>query len=1219
MHASSLGQPGLPDPYVRTEATSAASITTPFASPGRSLLTVAVRIGAGFAAALAMLALLSFSVKSRLAAGAEERQWVQHSLEVLRVNEQVFRTLLQAESAGRGFQLTQAPIFRQLHESAVIDLERSMTELRALTLDNPRQRQFVTTLVPVARQRVDATRMLFDPSNRQVQETIYSGTALMDRARQLTRAINQEDSRLLKERRERARTAEAITRQLVAYGAWFAVFATAFIGWLVTRSILRPVQALALGAERVGKGEYFQTVSINRQDELGRLATAFNEMAARIAAREQALSEQHWMNASMGRLSRLMEGARDPAVLSSKILAECADLLGVQQSLVYVPDAAAPDYLQLQASYASEQPPQRIVVGQGLIGQCYRAANGVVLDKVPDDYLRVSSGLGYAKPAQVVIMPAIFEGQVKAILELASLTAFSSTKLTLLRRFCDSFATVLHALDASKRTEQLLTEATEMSTRLREQQAELQQSNGELEHVNEELQQSNVEMEEKATVLEEQREVIERANKEIERSRAALEDKVQQLALSSKYKSEFLANMSHELRTPLNSLLILSKILAENAEGTLTPKQVERANTIHGAGYDLLELINDILDLAKIESGTVTADAELMRVNDLVGHLRQAFTHVAESSNLYFKIDVGSDVPESITTDARRLQQILRNLLSNAFKFTSKGGVTLKIERVTSDWGGKVATLAAADTVIAFRVIDTGIGVPDDRREIVFEAFQQADAGTARRYGGTGLGLSISRELTRVLQGALTLESTPGVGSTFSLYLPRVLVEVPTQPAAALISTPVPVPRTIGLPDEESVDSELLDDPAEAPDDDRSKLATGDRVLLVIEDDRSFAAVVADFAREKGFKVIIERSAQDALRATKRFRPCAITLDLLLKDSNGWAVLDRLKHDPELRHVPVHVISVDDQRERALMQGAMSFLHKPVTREMLDTVLGETLSLIDDPVRRLLIVEDDARQRQAIVELFGDSEVEVVAKATAAAALHELSERRFHCMIADLGLPDMSGADLIATMHHRYGKTSPPVVIYTGKPLTRAEETELRAISEAIVVKDAHSPERLLDETSLFLHYAPSRMSEARQRLLERARKDDPVLRGRSVLVVDDDVRNIFAITAGLESHHMRVRYAESGAAALEILQTPEHFDVVLMDVMMPEMDGFEAIRRIRLIERHANLPIIVLTAKAMARAREQCLQAGASDYLSKPVDLDQLRSMLRVWLYKNR
>jgi signal transduction histidine kinase/CheY-like chemotaxis protein/CHASE3 domain sensor protein len=1217
MHASSLGQPGLPDQYVRAEKTPAVPAAMPSDAPGRSLLSVGVRIGAGFAAALLILALLSTSVNSRLEAAAEEREWVRHSLEVLKLNEQTYRVLVQAESAARGYQLTQAPVFQRQFEAALIDVERSLSELKRLTADNPRQQQLLATLKPVMTQRLDAMRELLNANNREVQQTVFTGAALMDRARQLTQAIHEMDSQLLKERTLRARNAEANTRNIVEYGSLLAVVLTTFIGWLVTRSILRPVKALSVGAERIGTGDYSQPVAVARADELGRLAGAFNDMAARISAREQALSEQDWLNTSLARLSRLMEGARDPANLGAKLLPEFAVLIGARQSLIYVPADDAPEYLQLQASYASYEAPERIASGQGLIGQCYRDCTGVVLDDVPEAYLRVGSALGHARPAQIVIMPAIFEGRVKAVLELASLTPFTSPQLTLLRRFCDSFATVLHTLEASRRTEQLLAEANEMSEKLREQQAELQQSNAELETLNEELQQSNVEMEEKATVLQEQRETIERANKEIERARTALEEKVQQLALSSKYKSEFLANMSHELRTPLNSLLILSKILAENAEGTLTGKQVERANTIHGAGNDLLELINDILDLAKIESGTVTADAAQVRIGDLLDHIRQAFTHVAENAHLRFDIDVAPDVPATLVTDARRLQQILRNLLSNAFKFTARGGVTLKIERVSSGWSGKVPTLDAAPEVIAFRVIDTGIGVPDDRREVVFEAFRQADAGTARRYGGTGLGLSISRELTRMLQGALTLDSTPGVGSTFSLYLPRTLTEQPKQAP----SLPTPIARVAARSLEEpiSVDDASTDEAAEETDDDRSKLQPGDRILLVIEDDRSFAAVVADFAREKGFKVIIERSAQEALRAAKRFRPCAITLDLLLKDSNGWAVLDRLKHDPDLRHLPVHVISVDDQRERALMQGAMSFLHKPVTREMLDAVLGETLALIDDPVRRLLIVEDDERQRQAIVELFSGGDLQVVAVGTAAEALQALGEQRFQCVITDLGLPDMSGADLIATWQRRLGKRSPPVVIYTGKPLTRTEETELRAISEAIIIKDASSPERLLDETSLFLHYPPSRLPESRQRLLERAHKDDPTLRGRSVLVVDDDVRNIFAITAGLESHHMRVRYAESGAAALEIMQSNEEFDVVLMDVMMPEMDGFEAIRRIRAIERHATLPIIVLTAKAMARAREQCLKAGASDYLAKPVDLDQLRSMLRVWLYKNR
>ena len=1232
MHASSLGQTGLPDPALGTDSAANAGVE-PWPAPAapipsdpvpldperRSFLSIGIRIGAGFGVALLLIGLLSMAVNTRLSAVAEERQWVQHSLEVLSKKERAVRLLRQAEAAARGFKLTGAASFRRQFDSTVIDAERAIAELRTLTADNATQQGLVSTLLPVVRQRFQAMHVLLEARNGDVQAAVVAGSELMERIEQLTEAIEREENRLLGERRGRSRAAERSAQLVLGYGSFAAVLLIALAGWLVIRSILRPIGALSAGATRIARGKYLEPVTIARGDELGRLAVAFNRMALQIAAREQALAEQDWMNTSLGRLSRLLEGARDPAKLGARILSELAMLVGARQSLIYVPERDGAEVLELQASYAGENPPQRIVRGQGLIGQCYRDANGVVLDKVPEDYLRIGSALGRAQAAQVVVMPVVFEGKVKAVLELATLSTFSAAQLTLVRRFCDSFATVLNTIQASRKTEELLEEATTMSEKLREQQLELQQANVEMETVNEELQQSNVEMEEKATVLQEQREALERANKEVGLARAALEDKVQQLALSSKYKSEFLANMSHELRTPLNSLLILSKILAENNEGTLTPKQVERAHTIHGAGNDLLELINDILDLAKIESGTVTADVTQVRVSEIGQQLRQAFDHVAENAHLKFDIQVAPEVPATLTTDGRRLQQILRNLLSNAFKFTSKGGVTLKIERVTSGWGGNVPTLAAANAVVAFRVIDTGIGVPEDRREAIFEAFRQADAGTARRYGGTGLGLSISRELSRLLQGALTLESTTGVGSTFSLYLPDTLnvgtVVAPKAPEPVQMFRPAA--RAVEEP--KPVEVVPFDDPTESADDDRSNLAPGDRILMVIEDDRSFSAVLADFAREKGFKVIVERSAQEAIRATRRFKPSAITLDLLLIDSNGWAVLDRLKHDAELRHIPVHVISVEDQRERALVQGALTFLQKPVTREMLDAVLGETLALLDNPTRRLLIVEDDQRQRQAVVDLFNATDVQIVAVGTAGEALTALDQGRFHCMIADLMLPDMSGADMIATIQRHQGKGSPPVVIYTGKPLSRTEETELRAVSEAIVIKDASSPERLLDEVALLLHYPPSRLPESRRQLLERARKEDPMLRGRSVLVVDDDVRNIFAITAGLESHHMRVRYAESGAAAIEILQSPEQFDVVLMDVMMPEMDGFEAIRRIRRIERLANLPIIVLTAKAMARAREECLKSGASDYLAKPVDLDQLRSMLRVWLYKQR
>jgi signal transduction histidine kinase/DNA-binding response OmpR family regulator/CHASE3 domain sensor protein len=1155
----------------------------------------------------------------------DERQWVQHSLEVLRTNEYTLRLVTQMESLDRAYQLTGDDRFRRQFDSMLIEAQRGVRELENLTRDNATQQRLLAALGPLLQRRFDVIRALLAAERVGASaptvgssELVQQGAQIMAHVQELADSIEREENRLLRVRRMSEARAEKTTRLTVQYSFVLAVLLVGVVGLLTTRSIRRPIRALSDGAARIGSGDYSQTVEVLRDDELGQLALVFNDMAGKIASREQSLAEQDWLNVSLTRFSRLMEGQRDQARMCEVVLSEFAVLTGARHSVIYVPDETMYRHLKLQAAHAADNPPLTIVPGQGLIGQCYRDAAAVILDEVPKDYLRIGSGLGRSKPAQVVVMPAMFEGEVKAIIELATLTRFSNVQLTLLQRFCDSFATVLHGLATVRKTERLLSESRALSDQLREQQAEVQQSNAELEQVNEELQRSNVELEEKAAALEEQRKLIGAANLEVERARAALLEKMYQLEAISRYKSEFLANMSHELRTPLNGLMILSKILAENAEGTLTPKQVERANTIHSAGQDLLELINDILDLAKIESGTVMTESAQVRPAEIAQAMQQAFAHVADNAKIGFDSRVADDVPDTIVTDSRRLQQILRNLLSNAFKFTSKGGVELRIERVTSGWG-ESESLAAADAVIAFSVHDTGIGIPADRHDAVFEAFRQGDAGTARRYGGTGLGLSISRKLASLLHGALTLQSEQGKGSTFTLFVPRVLSEAaaPQQPAA------IPQPsrsKTTAAPTAKLREPVLDETPSneETAEDDRATLTPADRTLLIIEDDRTFGAVLADFAGDKGFKVIIERTAGDAVRSVRRFRPCAITLDLLLKDSNGWAVLDRLKNDPELCHIPVHVISVDDQRERALLQGAMSFLHKPVTRETLDKVLGDTLALIGTPVRRMLLVEDEPMQRAAVVDLIGSGDVEIVAVATAKEALAALDAGAFHCMVVDLGLPDMGGAELIEAMHRKFGQHSPPVIIYTGKPLTRAEETELRAVSEAVIIKGVNSPERLLHETALFLHRAQSRLPESKRRLLDLARKDDPVLRGRSVLVVDDDVRNIFAITAGLESHQMQVRYAESGAAAIELLQSQEQFDIVLMDLMMPEMDGFEAIRRIRQIEPLKTLPIIVLSAKAMTRARETCQEAGASDYLSKPVDLDQLRSMLRVWLYKD-
>jgi CheY-like chemotaxis protein len=855
----------------------------------------------------------------------------------------------------------------------------------------------------------------------------------------------------------------------------------------------------------------------------------------------------------------------------------------------------------------------------------------VVLNDVPADYIKIGSALGDTRPAAVAIIPALHSGEVKAVIELAFLKPCNELQLAFLERLAESLGLVVTTIQASEKTEKLLAasealtaelgersrELRESEQLLKEQQEELRQTNEELEQANEELQQANEEMEERASLLAEQKLGLERSNLEVEEARRALERQSAQLAQTSKYKSEFLANMSHELRTPLNSLLILSKVLADNPDGNLTSKQVQHARTINASGTDLLELINEILDLSKIEAGAVDLDLTEVRFDTFADFLEHTFRPIAEQKRLQFEVKRDAALDESMCTDLRRLQQIIKNLLSNALKFTHQGKVELTIRTARHEWPDKIGLLDTAPKVYAFEVRDTGIGIRPDRLQLIFEAFQQADAGTARKYGGTGLGLSISRELAQRLGGTLQVTSEVGRGSAFTLYLPS---EATSAQLAFIAGQMAKDASSVAQPPQPKIEPRhalLSEVEASAVADDRDAVQPGDLTLLAIEDDVQFAQVIADFARAKGFKVILAQSAGGGLALARRLRPAAITLDLRLPDADGRMVLDLLKHDPATRHIPVHVISVDEARERMLRAGAVSFLQKPVSKEALDGALARTVEFVKRPMKNLLIVEDDEVQRRALIDLIGEGDVNTVAVGSAQAALEQVRSMTFDCIVVDLVLPDRGGAELLRDVHKELGAAAPPVIVYTAKALTRAEETELRRLSEAIVLKDARSPERLLDETALFLHRVQSKLPEPKRKLLEQVQRDDPALSGRKVLVIDDDVRNIFAITTALESYRMQVVYAESGRTGIELLEANPDVSAVLMDVMMPEMDGFETTNRIRRMERFKHLPIIMVTAKAMKGDREKCLAAGASDYITKPVDMDQLRSLLRVWLYR--
>jgi CheY-like chemotaxis protein/signal transduction histidine kinase len=821
-------------------------------------------------------------------------------------------------------------------------------------------------------------------------------------------------------------------------------------------------------------------------------------------------------------------------------------------------------------------------------------------------------------------------------MELATLARFSEINVTFLEQLTGSIGIVLNTITATMRTEELLKQSQALTEELQSQQEELTETNRRLEaqaktlqqseellrRQQEELQQANEELEERATLLTEQKAQVETKNSEVESARQDLQQKAEQLALTSKYKSEFLANMSHELRTPLNSLLILSQMLAQNGDGTLTPKQIEYATTVHSAGTDLLALINDILDLVKIESGTMTVEIAELAFSEIKAFAERTFRHIAEDRGLTFTIDLQGKLPRIIRTDAKRLLQVLKNLLSNAFKFTEEGGVRLEVA-LSKNRNFQHANLLAAQTVVCFAVIDTGIGIAGDKHAVVFEAFQQVDGSTSRHYGGTGLGLSISREIASMLGGEISLESAPGAGSAFRLFLP--IDYLPKQERTSDRANGLPrssrmrqSPMSFGgdgrmNAEVESATYEEIIDVA----DDRNDIEPGDRVLLVVEDDPTFARIMRDLGHIHDFKVVIASSATRALAYTKEFKPSAITLDLCLPDYDGWTVLDRLKHDPTARHIPVHVISVVEERQRAVRQGAIAYLQKPATKESLEEALSGLRSFVEQPMRRLLVVEDDDAQRQSIIELIGNSDVKTTAAASGKEALEAVRNEVFDCMVLDLKLPDMSGFELLEQLKREPKAERIRVVIYTGKELSLKEEAELRRVAEAIVIKDVRSPERLFDETALFLHRVEAELPPPKRKLLEQLKQFDPVLAGRSVLIVDDDYRNLFALTTMLEIQNMVVQHAENGSDAIRLLESGPDLDIVLMDVMMPRMDGYETMRQIRANPRFTKLPILAVTAKAMKGDREKCIEAGASDYITKPIDSEQLLSLLRVWLYR--
>ncbi len=1025
-----------------------------------------------------------------------------------------------------------------------------------------------------------------------------------------------------------------------AYGTWRDL--TDNVNQLAA-NLTTQVRAIAEVSTAVTQGDLTRSIAVEAQGEVAALKDNINEMIRNLKDTTQKNKEQDWLKTNLARFSSMLQGQRDMTTVANMILSELAPVIDAQQGVFYVnhPGEDGQTIMKLLGRYAyteRENVANEFKPGQGLVGQCVVEKKRILLTHAPGNYITIASGLGEAQPLNIIVLPVLFEGEVKAVIELASFNRFSEIHMAFLDQLTGSIGIVLNTIEANTRTEHLLIQSQSLAGELQSQQDELKKTNERLEQQaltlreseerlrmqQEELRQTNEELQEKAELLAQQKAEVEAKNREVEEARWAMEEKAEQLALTSKYKSEFLANMSHELRTPLNSMLILSRQLAENATGNLIPKQVQFAETIYSSGNDLLSLINDILDLSKIESGMMAIEINELPFAEIGEQLMRSFHQVAADKGLEFKVERAQNLPSLMRTDHKRLQQILKNLLSNAFKFTEKGWVSLNIRFGGRRGGYATEALNQADHVIAFDVTDTGVGIPAEKQRIIFEAFQQADGTTSRKYGGTGLGLSISREIARLLGGEIRVVSAQGDGSTFTLYLPLTHV-IPShnnekQPAQA-----ADVDWRTRLDGDEAVNvgnySMGLSEYGDVIEisDDRHEISLGDKIVLIVEDDALFAQILLDMAHEKGFKGVVAAHGAAALTLARRYKPDAITLDIRLPDRDGWTVFDRLKHDPKTSHIPVHIITADDRENQPRRLGALTHLQKPVSREQLDEAFDRIAEFALRKVRHLLVVEDDEVQRMSIVELIGEEDVQTTAVGTGEETLTALQNNQFDCMVLDLRLPDMTGFELIERIQSELDQVDLPIIVYTGKELTEKEEVQLRLVADAIIIKEASSPERLLAETSLFLHRVEANLPEPKRRILEQVMRRDPVLEGRKVLVVDDDVRNIFALTSALEAYNMEVLRAENGREGIELLEQNPEIDVVLMDIMMPEMDGYETIQAIRRMNYYESLPIIALTAKAMKTDRDKCIAAGASDYIAKPLDMEQLLSMLRVWLYRRK
>ncbi len=987
-----------------------------------------------------------------------------------------------------------------------------------------------------------------------------------------------------------------------ASGTWKAL--TENVNQLAA-NLTTQVRSISEVASAVTKGDLTRTIRVEAKGELEALKDTINQMITNLRETTLLNQDQDWLKSNLAAFTQMLQGQKDLNTVTKRILSELAQVVSAHYGAFYILQQEEEKQnlkLKLFAAYAYKEEdkiPKEFAVGEGLVGQCAFEKERILLSNVPQGYIKISSGLGKANPTNLIILPVLFENNVKAVIELASLDSFSETHLDFLSQLTESIGIVLNTIETNSRTEVLLEQSQSLAGELKVQQEELRRTNDELQ--------------DKALLLVKQKNEVEAKNKEVEEARKSLEEKAEQLTLTSKYKSEFLANMSHELRTPLNSLSILAQQLYENVDGNLSDKQVRYAKTIHSCGDDLIQLINDILDLSKIESGFISADIRSVRIAEIASFAETTFKPISETNNLLFNIETDNDLPATIDTDSQRLNQILKNLLSNAFKFTEKGEVNLKMCNAKNSWKPGNPNLDNATRVIAFSISDTGIGITKEKQMIVLEAFQQAEGSTSRKYGGTGLGLSISRGLAELLEGSIELESEPGKGSVFTLYLPlnKRARGTTNDTESQLISSEIASKGINTLVHRKMHERGEHVSMINEIDDDRSVARPKDKMVIVFDEEQNFGEILVKVARSKGLHAVVATNYLEIFDSINRFAPIALIMDVNSKDPSNWKVMSLLRNDLIYRHVPVHVISNEENRNRARKWGAKSFVVRQDGPPSLDKLFEDIIASSNKATKQILVVGENPEYVSFLEKTCPGNALQVEIE-TARRSIELLQAKEFDCIILDYDAED-SGDELIREIT-KSKKSFTPVIVYSGKALSEPELENIKVNANFFVQKQSNFIEHLVDVTIAHLNFEHKTLRMDGRKIIENIHVKDDILVGKNILVVDDDVRNLFTLTSVLERYKINVVTAESGHEAIAVLQQNSHIELVLMDIMMPEMDGYETTRRIRQEEKNGLLPIIAVTAKAMKGDRQKCIEAGASDYIVKPVKIDQLLSLIRLW-----